>query len=282
MSGNGRSGRVTDDKRSSSRFLARVLPGARPVPITGFVEPCLPTLTGAAPSGPRWVHKIKFDGYRVQAHLKDGRPKLFTRNGYDWTSRFARIAAALRNLPVNMIVLDGEVIVQNRMGASDFGALEKDLAGGRQDRFVYYAFDLLELDGFDIRAAPLIERKRVLASLLQEAGQEPIAYSEHLDVEGEEMFRRVEAMGLEGIVSKLRDSPYRSGRSKSWIKVKCVKRETLTIVGFAATADRIASLHVARRKGRALVYAGQVGTGFTVRDATELRRRLEQHTIEDP
>ena len=139
------------------------MPGARPAPIAGFIEPCLPTLRDAAPSGSRWVHEIKFDGYRVQAQLKDGRPKLFTRGGHDWTPRFARIAAAVARLPVNKIVLDGEVIVQNAIGASDFGALEEDLAAGRQDRFIYYAFDLLHLDGFDIRAAPLVERKRVLA-----------------------------------------------------------------------------------------------------------------------
>jgi DNA polymerase-1 len=228
MSGRKRAGGVSEDKRSSSRFLARVLPGAHPAPITGFIAPCLPTLQRAAPTDPRWVHEIKFDGYRVQAHLHDGRATLFTGSGHDWTPRFARIAAAVRRLPVNKIVLDGEVIVQNPTGASDFGALEADLAGGRQDRFIYYAFDLLHLDGFDIRAAPLIERKRVLASLLAEAEAGPIAYSQHLDVDGKEMLERVEAMGLDGIVSKLRDSPYGSGRSRSWLKVKSARREAPT------------------------------------------------------
>ena len=223
-----RTARIGSDKRSSSRFLARVLPGARPAPIEAFIEPCLPTLRDSPPSGPRWVHEIKFEGYRVQAHLKDGRPTLFTRGGHDWTPRFARIAAAVARLPVNKIVLDGEVIVQNAIGASDFGALEEDVAQVRQDRFVYYVFDLLHLDGFDIRAAPLVERKRVLASLLAEAGEGPIAYSEHLEIDGSEMFRRIEAMGLEGIVSKLRDAPYRSGRSKDWLTIKRVKREVLT------------------------------------------------------
>ena len=213
------------DKRSTSRFLARVLPGAQPAPIRGFVEPCVPTLRDKAPSGSRWLHEIKFDGYRIQAHLHDDRSTLFAKSGDDWTPRFARIAAALRRLPVNTIVLDGEVIVQNKIGASDFDALERDLAAGRQDRFVYYAFDLLHLDGFDISASPLAERKRVLASLLDEAGPSPIAYSEPLDIDGNEMLERVQAMGLEGVVSKLRDSPYRSGTSKSWLKIEGVKRE---------------------------------------------------------
>src|SRR5438477_13151359 len=118
---------ITADRRSSSRFLARVLPGAVPGAIPGFIEPCSPTSKEKPPSGPRWVHEIKFDGYRVQAQLQDSRPTLFTRNGYDWTPRFARIAAAVNRLPVNKIVLDGEVIVQSASGAADFAALESDL-----------------------------------------------------------------------------------------------------------------------------------------------------------
>jgi DNA polymerase I len=274
--------RVPAAQRSSARFLARVLPGARPAAMPGFIPPCLPTLKDTPPAGPQWVHEIKFDGYRVQAQLADGRVRLYTRNGYDWTPRFARIAAAVRKLPVNKIVLDGEVVVQSQTGASDFAALVEDLDKGRQDRFVYFAFDLLHLDGFDITAAPLIERKRVLAALLAEAGEGPIAYSEHLEIEGEEMFRRAAAMGLEGIVSKRADSPYRSGRSRSWLKIKQVKRELLTIVGYAVSGDRLASLHVARRTGKSLAYAGQVGTGFSARAAADLIRRLRPLMIEEP
>src|SRR5258708_3124794 len=169
---------VAPAQRSSARFLARVLPGARPAGMPGFIEPCLPTLKDAPPSGRQWVHEIKFDGYRVQAQLAEGRVRLFTRGGYDWTPRFARIAAALKKLPVNKVVLDGEVVVQSASGASDIGALVEDLEKGRQDRFVYFAFDLLHLDGFDITTAPLFERKRVLAALLAESGPGAIAYSE--------------------------------------------------------------------------------------------------------
>ena len=277
-----RTTRVAEGQRSSARFLARVLPGARPAAMPGFIEPCLPTLKDAPPAGRQWVHEIKFDGYRVQAHLADGRARLFTRNGYDWTPRFARIAAAVRKLPVNKIVLDGEVVVQSATGASDFGALVEDLENGRQDRFVYFAFDLLHLDGFDIADAPLVERKRVLAALLAEAGEGPIAYSEHLEIAGDEMFQRAAAMGLEGIVSKRGDAPYRSGRSKSWLKIKLVKREVLAIVGYALSGERLASLHVARRVGGSLVYAGQVGTGFTVRTAADLQRRLSPLIVAEP
>ena len=122
----------------------------------------------------------------------------------------------------------------------------------------------------------------MLASLLAEAGEGPIAYSEHLEIDGSEMFERVAAMGLEGIVSKLRDGPYRSGRSKSWLKIKRVKREMLTIVGAVAKADRVASLHLARRVGKTLVYAGQAGTGLPARDATALLRTLNKHIVDEP
>ena len=211
---------VAPDKRSSSRFLARVLPGARPGPMAGFLAPCLPSARDRAPTGNQWVHEIKFDGHRVQAHLKGGAPTLYTRSGQDWTVKFARVAASVQRLPVNEIILDGEVIVQDAKGASDFAALEADLATGRQDRFIYYAFDLLHLDGFDITAAPLEDRKRVLAALLGEAVAPAIGYSEHLATDGAAMFERAVAMGLEGIVSKRRDSPYRSGRRASWVKVE--------------------------------------------------------------
>lgn len=211
------------NRRSSSRFLARVLRRARPGPIQGFVEPSLPTPRDKPPSGPRWLHEVEFDGYRIQAHLRDGRATLFTRDNDDWTQRFARVAAAVGTLPVNEIILDGEVIVQNSVGASDFAALEADLARGRQDRFVYYAFDLLHFDGFDIRASPLIDRKRVLASLLKESGSEVIAVSEHLETDGEAIFRQAQALSLKGIVSKLKDGPYRSGRTKSWFEIRAKK-----------------------------------------------------------
>jgi DNA polymerase-1 len=270
------------EKRSQARFMARVIPGARPAAKPGFVAPCLPALVETAPSGEAWVHEIKFDGYRLQLHVDEGRPSLFTRNGYDWTRRFVRIAAAARRLPVNRAVIDGEVIVQDASGRSDFAALVRDLEDGRGDRFVFYAFDLLHLDGFDLAVAPLVERKRVLAALLAESGAGPIAYSQHLDVEGPEMFARAVAMGLEGIVSKRREAPYRSGRSRSWVKTKSVRREELVVVGYAARGGSFMSLHVGRRSGRHLVYAGQVGTGFSRATAAKLAARLRGMEIDAP
>lgn len=191
---------------------------------------------------------MKHDGYRVQAQVNGGCVSLFTRDGEDWTDRIGAVAAAVAELPVNNIVLDGEVIAAGKKGASDFATLQNDLAKGRSGRLVYTIFDLLYLDGFDIRAAPLVERKRVLQELLREAGLSRLQYCEHVEIEGEKMRASVCAMGLQGIVSKRRDAPYRSGRVESWVTVKCrkagrarVQRKSAKAVTKAPSKARAAS-----------------------------------------
>jgi bifunctional non-homologous end joining protein LigD len=172
--------------RSPACLDASLLPGAKPAPSPGFIEPCHPVLRETAPSGGRWLHEIKFDGYRTQAHLRSGRPAMYTRRGHDWTRRFQPIADALAKLPAADLILDGEVLVADSRGIPDFGLLHADLAAGRKDRLLYYAFDLLYLDGFDLRGAPFAERKRVLAELLAGAS-ERILYAEHLEGDGAEI-----------------------------------------------------------------------------------------------
>jgi hypothetical protein len=149
--------------------------------------PCMATPAKAPPRGEDWVHEILFEGVRIEAQSEPNRLALYDQNGNAMTKRLPRIADAVRRLPVNRIILDGMVIVQDRDGRSDPAALVRDLAERRQDRLVYYAFDLLHLDGFNITDAPLLERKRVLESLLAEAGEGPVAYSAHLDINGREM-----------------------------------------------------------------------------------------------
>jgi DNA ligase D-like protein (predicted ligase) len=242
----------TAAQRKPGRLEARALPGARPAPFPGFIEPCHPTLREKAPFGERWVHEIKFDGYRAQAHLRQGRPAIYTRRGYDWTRRFQPIAEGLATLPADDLILDGEAVVADSRGVPDFGLLHADLAAGRKDRLLYFAFDLLYLDGFDLRAVRLAERKRMLLELLSGAS-ERILYAEHLEGDGPEIHERACAMGLEGIVSKQQDAPYRSGRTESWIKVKCGKRGAFPIVAFVeklgAKPRRIASLYMVGVKG---------------------------------
>ena len=217
--------------QDTRRVDPSVVAGAKPAPFPGFVEPCHPTLRQKAPSGGDWVHEIKFDGYRTQAHLRNGEPAIYTRRGHDWTRRFQPIADALAALSAKDVILDGEAVVADSRGMPDFGLLHADLAAGRQDRLLYYAFDLLYLDGFDLRGAPLVERKRLLLELLPDTS-ERILFAEHLEGNGPQVEERACAMGLEGVVSKQQDAPYRSGRVESWIKVKCGKRDAFPIVAF--------------------------------------------------
>jgi len=261
-------------QRSSSRFLARVLPGAKSTPFPNFIEPMLATLGSKVPSGPGYVHEVKLDGYRIQAHLNDGRVTLFTRSGLDWTKRFPTIAADIAHLPAGKIIIDGEVVSPDADGRPNFGALQDDLKQRRYDRMVYYAFDLLYLDGFNMRAAPLIERKRVLQEFLAGAAVPGVIYSEHFD-DGADLYRRAFRMGLEGIVSKRADASYRSGRTEAWIKVKCWNRDRFVVIGFVPDgAGGLAKLRLARREGRKLIYVGRVGTGWDHKTARAVRAAL--------
>ena len=190
----------------------------------GFIEPCLPTPANSVPSGPQWVYEIKHDGYRFICRREGNRMRVFSRRGYDWTDRVPAIAKALAALRVKSVTLDGEGVVCGPDGVSDFDRLRTAVGRmGSRDAFLY-AFDLLELDGRDLRREPWSDRRWKLGSLLRGAGH-GIQLSDHLDgADGEAIFRHACAMGLEGIVAKRGDRPYRSGRSPDWIKVKNPRR----------------------------------------------------------
>ncbi len=259
--------------------------GAKPGSLPGFIEPQLASLTAAPPAGASWVHEIKFDGYRLMARIDRGRVKLLTRKGLDWTDKFSSLKKALEGLPAAMAMLDGEVVVETESGAPSFAELQADLSAGRSDRFRYYLFDLLHLDGMDLRSATLIERKAALARLL--AGHSgTLTYSEHFEGRGATVFEHACRLGLEGVVSKLKTGTYRSGRAKSWLKSKCAEGHELAIVGYVpSTTQRraIGSLVVAaaERKGN-LRYAGRVGSGYSSAVAEDLWRRLEPLRIAAP
>jgi bifunctional non-homologous end joining protein LigD len=212
----------------------------------------------------------------MQAHLQDGRVTLYSRNALHWTARLPTVADDVAQLPARALVLDGEVVSAADSGRANFAQLQDDLKHKRYDRLCYYAFDLLHLDGFDVRAAPLIERKRVLQAFLAEANGRAarVLYTEHFE-DGAALYEAVCALGLEGVVSKRADAPYRSGRTESWLKTKCLRRERFVVVGFAPeSGGGIAKLRLARRDGGALVYVGRVGTGWSRKDAVEIRQAL--------
>jgi bifunctional non-homologous end joining protein LigD len=239
-------------------------------PFPGFIEPALATSIEKAPSGERWIHEIKFDGYRVQVHLANAEAKVFTRRGHDWTSRFKKIASDAWHIRAGSAIIDGEVVSPAADGTTDFSVLQNELKGG-SSKIVMVAFDLLYLNGYDLRKLPLRERKALLKRLVDKSD---IQFSESFEVDGREMFKHACKNGFEGVVSKVRDSNYVSGRSNHWVKVTCAQRETLTIAGFSLDGDKWDGLYIGRRKGNELIYAGKVDHGFDTKSAQALRVRL--------
>jgi bifunctional non-homologous end joining protein LigD len=246
-----------------------------------FVPPSLATLRADAPSGDGWVHEIKFDGYRIQARLDRGKVRLLTRKGLDWTGRFPNIAAAVGTLPARSALIDGEVVVEDGHGVSSFSGLQAALKAGEQNAFIYYAFDLLHRDGRDLAGLPLVERKAELARLLGKDQRGTIRMSEHFEESGAVVLRHACAMGLEGIVSKLRDAPYCSGRCAAFIKAKCAHAQEFVVGGYSpstALANAVGALVVGYYERSRLIYAGRIGTGYTRKVARDLWKQL--HALE--
>ena len=202
-------------------------------PLPDFVPPSLATLRAEAPGGDGWVHEIKFDGYRIQAHLEHGDVRLLTRKGLDWTEKFPNVAAAVKKLHATSALIDGEIIVDDARGVSSFSGLQAALKAGEHDSFIYYVFDLLHRDGRSLAELPLIERKAELAELVGHKQTGVIRYSEHFDEAGKTVLRHACEMGLEGIVSKRADAPYRSGRIDTFIKTKCANEQEFVVGGYS-------------------------------------------------
>jgi bifunctional non-homologous end joining protein LigD len=236
-----------------------------------FVEPALASSIERVPAGSRWIHEIKFDGYRVQVHLHNEAARVFTRRGYDWTNRFKKVAHDAWRIKASSAVVDGEIVVPAADGTTDFSVLQNELRGSSK-RIILVAFDLLYLNGRDLRKLPLHQRKAELKKII---GGTDVQFSESFEIEGADMFAHACKLGLEGVVSKVRDSTYASGRGNNWVKKTCTQRETLTIAGFALDGSKWDGLYVGRRKGADLVYAGKVDHGFDKASTAELRRRLE-------
>src|SRR5215467_11497255 len=278
-------GRARVPRRSAARKTKHAGKSAEPSSAGGarlpaFLPPSLATLSAAPPRGADWVHEIKFDGYRMQARLDRGEVKLLTRKGLDWTERFPNIADAVADLPARTALLDGEIVVEDENGRSSFSGLQAALKAGDRDRFVYYVFDLLHLDGRDLARLPLAERKAELARLIGK-GRGPIRYSEHFEGDGTVVLRHACQISLEGIVSKRMDEPYRSGRSESFIRTKCSNAQELVVGGYSpstASPRAIGALAVGHYDDGRLVYAGRVGTGYTRALARDLWKRL--HPLE--
>ncbi|GGZ34904.1 DNA ligase D [Asticcacaulis endophyticus] len=249
-----------------------------------FIPPELATLAVSIPQGANWVHELKFDGYRTQALIENGTARLLTRTGLDWTAKFAPLPEILGGLPVKSAILDGEIVAVDVNDRINFKSLQATLSGEADAPLQYYVFDCLHLDGEDLRPLPLLERKERLEALLTKAGTDRVIYSEHFTKKGDSFHRHVCDMDMEGLISKRADAPYRSGRGKSWLKIKCHKRQEFVIGGFTLPAKGrrgIGALLVGYYDDGRLIYAGKVGTGFTVDSSMALRKRLETLAADD-
>ncbi|HKY85605.1 MAG TPA: DNA ligase D [Pseudorhodoplanes sp.] len=256
--------KVADTQTAKAKGSKKNRAGA--VTLPAFVEPQFATLVDEPPPGNEWVHEIKYDGYRVIAAIAGGDAKLYTRNGLDWTERFAPLVKPFSQLPCDAALLDGEIAVADTQGHTDFGALQDALAGG-SGRISCYLFDCLSLDGEDLRNRPLVERKEKLKKLL--AGQPkggPLFYSDHVQGEGDKVFAHARKIKLEGVISKLADAPYRSGRGKTWLKSKCGMEQEFVIIGWRPSDKPrrpFSSILLAVREDGKLRYAGRVGSGYS-------------------
>ncbi|HEY2591187.1 MAG TPA: DNA ligase D, partial [Steroidobacteraceae bacterium] len=244
-----------------------------------FVPPQLARLVERPPSGAGWVHEIKFDGYRLQLRVANGSAQLNTRSGLDWTQKFHTIAEDARSLPD--CLLDGEAVALDARGTPSFPLLQAALSANDTRNIVYFAFDLLYVDGEDVRNAPLAERKRRLAQLLASSkGHEHIVYVEHFEESAEAVLKSVCRMALEGIVSKRLDAPYRSGRGDAWAKAKCRGGQEVVIGGWTRERNELSSLLAGVWSGNRFVYVGRIGTGFSQATAQSLIKKLRALEIE--
>ncbi len=253
----------------------------------GRVDPCLATLVDIPPKGPNWAFEVKWDGYRAALHIEPGRVRVLTRGGHDWTARFPSIAVEAPQLGAQTAIIDGEAVVLDDQGRSDFGLLQRAL--GRRPgvhgpgEILLFAFDLLYLDGRDLRTLPQSERRQLLVQLLADRDG-PIRLSEEVDADGAEFFRVACELGLEGIIAKRRDMPYRIGRRPEWLKIKCVRRDTFLIIGYesSSTPGAIGRLLLAARKEDGFVYVGGCGTGWNYQESAMLREVLNSIPADQP
>ena len=262
------------------------LKGAKAKPLPRSFKPQLASPVDEPPKGKDWLHEIKFDGYRTIAILADGKARLLTRSGLDWTKRYGALADAFAELSCRDAVIDGEVIVPDERGVSRFGALQDAIANGETAKMVFYAFDLPRLNGYDLSAVPLVQRKALLEKLLAPVAGDSAAihFSEHVVGRGDALFDHASELGLEGVVSKRADSHYFQGRSKTWLKAKAKRLETFTIVGYTTSrqAGGLAALLLAEEGADGLVSVGKVGTGFSASEASALLKRLQAHARKEP
>ena len=263
------------------------LAGAKPAALPTSLRPQLASPSDSVPAGADWLHEIKLDGYRTLARLENGLVRFFTRQGLDWTDRYGSLANGFAEVRCKQALIDGEIVVQDEAGISHFSSLQDALAEGRTHELTFFAFDLLHLDGYDLSEVPLLARKQALDALLEPVAlsTSPLQLSSHIQGHGPDFLAQASRMGLEGVISKRADAHYRPGRTKTWLKTKCLQSDEFQIVGFAesAAAGGLGALLVAEfQENGTLHYAGRVGTGYSAAEAGRLLARLQALRQDEP
>ena len=244
-----------------------------------FIKPQLATLSDHTPQGENWIHEIKFDGYRNLAYIESGEVKMLTRNNIDWTDRYPTLVKELQKLPVKNAILDGEIVALDKEQRSNFLTLQEYLKAENDEALQYYLFDILYLDGRDLTALPLLERKAELKKILEKKKLRNIFYSEHFDFQGEKFFKKLCHLNYEGLVSKLTNQPYKPGRGKDWLKSKCHRRQEFVIGGYTLRqghSNILAALLIGYYDNHELIYAGKVGTGLNSQSREDVLSKLKK------
>jgi bifunctional non-homologous end joining protein LigD len=254
-----------------------------------FIQPQLATLVNSVPPGNEWLHEIKFDGYRILCRVENGEARFLTRESQDWTHRFTGLVKIAEKLSPHQLFLDGEIVALDANGVNDFQLLQNSLKQNSSANLVYYIFDLLHLDGRDLTSKPLLARKEELKNILPRQSRSTkgpaLCSSEHWIGRGEELLHKACTMGLEGILSKRKNEPYRSGRGKDWLKIKCVKSQEFVIGGFtdpAGSRANLGALLLGVYDDGKFRYAGRVGTGFNNKTLRDLHARLDRIQSNSP
>jgi bifunctional non-homologous end joining protein LigD len=270
------SNREDNEKPPTRSVPLERLPGARKGPMPESIKPQLAALSDKAPEGDEWLHEIKYDGYRLLARIKDGTVRLITRGGLDWTAKFSELAHSLGELPLDSALIDGELVHLEPEGTTSFSGLQDAISSGKTGALNFFAFDLLYRDGWNLTDAALEDRKTALAEIISPQAQGILRYSDHQIDRGPAFLRQARSFKLEGIVSKRRTEPYRPGRTRSWLKVKCRNREEFVIIGFTdpvGSREGFGALLVGYYDPQGkLRYAGRVGTGFDAAGVSDTGR----------
>ena len=244
------------------------------------LAPQLASLASAAPTSGAWSWEIKLDGYRLMARIEDGKVRLITRGGHDWSAKMPALVKALQSLKLKSAWLDGEIVVLGKNGTPDFNALQNAFDRSRTDAIDYFLFDLPYFEGHDLRATPLVQRRQLLKQLLDEHPHEHLRFSADFDADAASILESARRMGLEGVIAKRKDAPYESRRTETWLKLKNKLRQEFVVAGYTDRSSgeaQIGSLLLAvHDDGGQLVYVGNVGTGWNAKTAAELKTAAEE------